>query len=246
MHSYCFRAIFKIYNSSQTWLRWEKSGFPHQRCDNLLRWHLSRLHRGKPMRNCKHLTSIWRTAALSHIGKGDLWVLCSLLPPGTLTTECHSDPKCLWVGGNTDHTYWYWFPASTLLCTLQSLPHRILRPLFWRWKSQGLERLPMLLRVIQIMKGRVQLFIYMTWDPGLPPLCYPAHLRIAAFHYEGRLVASWVLLEPSINLAAVLQIRENSSAFSQLWRIYQATLGNLPDNTSPFLCNYFLFLGSVP
>lgn len=52
--------------------------------------------------------------------------------------------------------------TGALLCTLQSSPPRILRPLFWRWKSRGLERLPILLRVIEIMKGRVQVFIYLN------------------------------------------------------------------------------------
>lgn len=123
---------------------------------------------------------------------------------------------------------------GALLCTLQSAPPWILRPLIWRWKSRGRERLHILLRVIQIMKGRVQVFISITWEPCSPALCYTARVRMAAFHYDCRLAATWVLLEPVNNLASVIQLEENSFTFSHLWRIYQATLGNLPNNTSPF------------
>lgn len=237
--------FLKIYNLLQIQRRWGKSRLPHQRCGSPLWWHLSRLRKEKPMKNCKHLTSIWRAAVLSHT-EGDLYEPCSLLTPGTLPIECPSDQMRLGVGANTDHTYWYWFSnrhSAVHIAVLTSLnsqtPHLKMKE--WR-----LGEVAYLAQGHTDNERRSSGFHLPNWAPCSPALCYPAHVQRAAFHDDCRLVAMWVLLEPVINLASVLQLEENSSAFSQVWRIYQATLGNLPNNTSPVLCNCFLFLGSVP
>lgn len=63
--------------------------------------------------------------------------------------------------------------TSTQLCYIQSLSHWIFRPLFWRWKIQGLGRLHILPRLIEIMKGRVWIFIYMILLTSTVLSCTP-------------------------------------------------------------------------